>query len=158
MEKRCIGKEHKRAIPFNKIYALFVAEVHSISTHRTLSSAAVQPDIVNASLGTVAHYPFSVSGRGHDQRTFDGRFDVLNADETPFALQFTRSWVYGNHVITPVTHFTEKHATEILRIAGKTHEGNASQSEEIVHFSDGGRHGSRPPSESIQEIFKTRTT
>jgi hypothetical protein len=108
MEKRHVGKKHKRAIAFNQMHALFAAEVYSFLTNRTLSNTAVHPDTANASFGTVSHHPFSVSGRGEYQRSLGGRLNFLHAGEAPPGLHCTHGRIHRNHVITPVTHLAEE--------------------------------------------------
>ena len=62
MDKLRVGKEHKRAVAFDYIYAVFVAELHRLWSDGTRSAAPVQPDTANARFSAILHYLLRISG------------------------------------------------------------------------------------------------
>src|SRR5690242_10053065 len=62
MNKLRVGKEHKWAMAFDYIYAVFMAELHRLWSDGTRSAASVQPDTANARFSAILHYPLRISG------------------------------------------------------------------------------------------------
>jgi len=116
MEKRRTGEEHERTT-FNQAYTFLLAEAGSLFADGTLAAPAMHPNTLNTGIGAVLHNAFSVSGRGHYQRTLSGWINLLNAAKAAPILQLTGCRIYWDHVIPSVTHLAEDDATEISWVA-----------------------------------------
>jgi hypothetical protein len=63
------------------MYALVMAEVHSVLADGPLPTPTMHPDVANASFGTVPHHTFSIARSSHYQRTFWTRLNILYTSE-----------------------------------------------------------------------------
>src|SRR5690242_10411069 len=117
MEEWRAGEEHERAVAFHQAYAPLMAEVSGFFADRALPPTAMHPHPLHTGFRAVANHAIRVLRRGHDEDAVNRRGYLLQTGKTAPVFQFSRGWIYGDHVIAALRHLAEDHVTGILWIA-----------------------------------------
>src|SRR5579859_5918886 len=110
----------------------------------------MHPDARDTRFRAIVDYLVRQSGRGEQQRPFNGRCDLLNAGEAGQALYVAHIRIHGHDVVAAPPEFTEHASGKVLRIARDAYQGQAFPAEEVID-SSAQCHGDTPLSTKMPE-------
>src|SRR5581483_1324024 len=110
-----------------------LAVVYGVVADSAGATRSIHPDPVDLCIGAVAHYHVGNRRRGHKQRRFDWRPNVLGTSKALASLNRGCTRIDGNHVVTASGEFMEDVGAEILGIAGNADQGKSAMGEKVAN-------------------------